>query len=218
MKVKKQLLSFVLTLAMVITMLPVFSVAAFADATRPAWAVSGSGTAADPYIITSTGGLEALATALNGGTYTKWSDFIKLSDDFDNSEPLTTPIGKIGNTFHGNFDGNNQTVVLDIDFDSSHEDGVGLFGAFTPISSNIIKNVNTKGTISAINNGDHLYVGGIVGRIDYNNGHIVNCNSEVQINAVDKANWIRVGGIVGESYSNHSIANCSFSGSISGSA
>ena len=83
--------------------------------TTMAWAEgdwTGSGTEADPYVITTEAGLNKLATDVNSGTvysgaYFKLGASITVTD--------WTPIGQKGsetNKFAGTFDGNGQTVTI----------------------------------------------------------------------------------------------------------
>ena len=75
---------------------------------QTAWAWSGSGTSADPYLITSTDDLNQLATNVNSGTdyqnvYFKQTNPITLSGNW-------TPIGTSSKPFKGKYDGDNKTI------------------------------------------------------------------------------------------------------------
>ena len=119
--------------------MPAADITITASFTGPIW--TGSGTAADPYQITSADGLVALATYTNEGNTTK-DVYWQLSNDIDLatvcSETLGswTPIGNkqisssdvvTGYAFQGDFDGNGKSIqnlyVI------SADGYLGLFGA-----------------------------------------------------------------------------------------
>ena len=81
--------------------------------TTMAWAEgewTGSGTEADPYMITTEAGLNKLATDVNSGTVYS-GKYFKLGASINVTN--WTPIGQKGsdNKFAGTFDGNGQTVT-----------------------------------------------------------------------------------------------------------
>ena len=119
------------------------------------WTV-GSGTEADPFVITTETELRQLADDVNkrthyGGTYFKLGNDITLNQQF-------YPIGYSSSRyFAGTFDGDRHTISgLNV---TGHADGskynVGLFGYTNGAT---IKNLTVSGTVSGT-----YYVGGIVG-------------------------------------------------------
>ena len=154
--------------------------------TTMAWAEgdwTGSGTEADPYVITTEAGLNKLATDVNSGTvysgaYFKLGASITVTD--------WTPIGQKGsdNKFAGTFDGNGQTVTIkginDI-LDSAFGGYAGFFGA---VKDATIKNLTVAGTITGAD------VAGIVARMD--GGTVENCVNKATVTGNRKAAGIVV--------------------------
>lgn len=94
-----------------------------------AWAQfsGGTGTADDPYLISSKDDWDALHNQVkDGNLYT--GKFFKMTADIGT---VTTPIGKTGdgnasgNYFEGTFDGNGH--ILTVDFAFSRTDNIGAF-------------------------------------------------------------------------------------------
>ncbi len=187
----KRLLSLVLSLVMVFTLLPVGSVTTYA-AGNTVNASSGSGTADNPYIISSSADLKSILSQDTTGKY------YKLSDDFNNTEEITETLSG----FYGNLDGNGKTVKLNISKPNNVH--VGLFFQ----NSGIISNFTVKGCVLGYED-----VGGICG--ENKGGTITNC-----INKASVTGNSLVGGISGEnSYDTSSkkegtIRNCQNDGEI----
>ena len=187
----KQMFSFMLALIMVFTLLPVGSMTAYAEESSSKQ-ISGSGTEADPYIIKSS---QELIDTINSNVDTTGKCY-KLSDDFDNTTVITEPLTGSGNKFAGTFDGNGQTVKVNII--NSDQSCVGLFGS----NYGQISNINVAGTISGTS--DH--VGGICGE-NKKNGEIINCGNSATVTGNEF-----VGGICGSNKG--TITGCSNEGSI----
>ena len=202
---------------------------------------SGSGTIADPYIITTAAHLDEVRNNLaahyrlstnidltnylaNGGAgYAKWGN------------NGWKPIGEysdpnIGTAFIGTFDGNNYKVT-GLTNNRPLENYVGLFGYTSGAS---IKNLGIEGCLvtgynfvgglagrncdSAIENcyttgyiAGDVYVGGLVGQ-NFSASTITNSHSSCIITG----NAIYVGGLVGQNFSNSTIENCYTTGYIIG--
>ena len=164
---------------------------------------TGSGTETDPYIITSTEGLDLLAQKVNSGNQYKNTYFELGADIKYDSKPLTidldgdgpnlsnyTPIGNSSADFWGKFDGKGHTISGIVVKSSS--DYVGLFGYVNGPSTSI-KNLTLANSSIEGNN----YVGGIVGNT---NLYVVieNCHvSDVRVEGLEY-----VGGIVGQNWGN----------------
>ncbi len=125
------------------------------------------------YIITTTGGLDLLASLVKDGN-TFSGTFFKLGDDIayghtsDWNENNYTPIGSGSTPFSGTFDGCGHTVSGIRIYVYSYK---GLFGH---VSGGTVKNVTVADT--RINSND--YCGGIVG---YNNGTVENCHATATV-------------------------------------
>ena len=170
----KKLLAMLLALVMVL------------GVTTMAWAEgdwTGSGTEADPYMITTEAGLNKLATDVNSGTvysgaYFKLGASITVKD--------WTPIGQKGsdNKFAGTFDGNGQTVTINginSSLDSAFGGYAGFFGA---VKGATIRNLTVDGTITGAD------VAGIVARMD--GGTVENCVNKATVTGTRKAAGIVV--------------------------
>ena len=154
--------------------------------TTMAWAEgdwTGSGTEADPYMITTEAGLNKLATDVNSGTV--YSDtYFKLGKSITVTN--WTPIGQKGrdNKFAGTFDGNGQTVIINginSSLDSAFGGYAGFFGA---VKGATIKNLTVDGTINGAD------VAGIVARMD--GGTVENCVNKATVTGNRKAAGIVV--------------------------
>ncbi|MBO4731009.1 MAG: hypothetical protein J5593_06000, partial [Bacteroidaceae bacterium] len=190
------------------------------------WGIAdgADGSEAHPYIITTTTGLDLLATCVNDNTASGFSSdgftgkFFKLganitydneNDNLDNTENNYTAIGSSNNrNFRGTFDGDGHTIRgirIYKGEDNSSSNNQGLFGY---VSGGTVKNVTLKeARITGRNQ-----VGGIVGYLrNYSTtqtGTIDNCHVDgtVIIRAVvNSANYH--GGIVGNNY-NGTVSNC----------
>ena len=170
----------------------------------------GTGTEADPYLISNKADLIAFSNAVGiGDDYI--NTYVKLTADIDLEADATfTPIGSEYSTFNGVFDGNGFTVSgLHLDYKGG--EAVGLFGG---ISGATIKNLTVKGDL--LRSG---YVVGAIAACVYEGAKIVNCTSEI-----DKIEAVVAGGIIGSSQGGDGnlnyVVNCvsnSNVGAISGS-
>ena len=163
---------------------------------------TGSGTAGDPYIITSPLGLDYLAQYVNSGNTCK-DLYFQLGGNLEyayakawnvaSEENNYTTIGTEGHSFQGTFDGNNYTISgIRIykgggDFEDKYQ---GLFGR-----------VNNGGTVKRVNLANtritgYMSTGGIVGELS---GTVEDCTvgADVCIHTVAENNNY-IGGIVGE--------------------
>ena len=156
--------------------------------TTMAWAEgnwTGSGTEADPYVITTEAGLNKLATDVNNGTvycdtYFKLGASITVTD--------WTPIGQKNsenNKFAGTFDGNGQTVTIN-GINSSLDPAFGGYaGFFGAVKGATIKNLTVAGTISGSD------VAGVVARLD-GASKVINCINKANVTGDSKAAGITV--------------------------
>ena len=130
---------------------------------------SGTGTAGDPYEITSAEDLAALATSVNGGnTYN--SSYFVLTKDIDLTDYLAgagnnsgagwMPIGANLRPFRGNFNGNDKTIK-GLWISRSSADYIGLFG-YVGLSA-LIQHIKLEIACNGVE-GRH-YVGGLIGRM-----------------------------------------------------
>jgi hypothetical protein len=168
-----------------------------------AFGLTGSGTAVDPYQISSLTDLRFLSE--NSGYWASGVYFIQTAD-IDASTTSTwnsgagfSPIGNGTTIFAGNYNGQNHTISgLYINLNSSAF--IGVFGK----SSGTVQNL---GIINSEIHGQNQ-VGGIVG---YNTGTVSQC---FNYNTSIQATTGHAGGVVG--YSAGTISKCYSTGSVSG--
>ena len=185
------------------------------------WGLAGGadGTEDHPYIITTTDGLDLLATKVNGGNnyegkYFKLGHNINYTypsgDTWDKEDGTTnnyTPIGfDNSNTFAGHFDGDKYTISGIRINNTNNSYKVGLFGILSTDNAEI-KNVTLD---DARIKSTNYHVGGILGYTGNNDAHskVTNCHvKNVLVKGSDT-----VGGIVGSNRSG-TVSNCT-SGAI----
>ena len=203
-KTKKRLLSVglavLMLLAAVIFVIPAAGVKAAWDGSVAANFAGGSGTEANPYLISNAKELAFLAEKVNLGNDTA-STYYKLTADIDVSGGSEwTAIGTNSNRFKGTFDGGGHTVSgINIDNSSDYQ---GLFG----FSFGVIKDVGIENS-SIIG---EKYIGGICGS---NEGTIEGCYNTGYIEATSDG----AGGICGyNNNANAKIKNCYNTGTLDG--
>lgn len=176
----------------------------------------GSGTADEPYQISSAEELAYLTKQVNEGTDTT-DKYYELTADIDLSGHYWAPIGiDYNKTFKGHFDGKGHEINnVYIGTESSPNDSykyVGLFG----YSKGTIENIGVS--VSIYSSKESGYVGGLIG---YNkNGPINNSYATGNVIGGDEA---KVGGLLGYNYGysgtiNNSYATGDVTGGNSGNA
>ena len=160
---------------------------------------SGSGTAGDPYMITTVGQLQEMKNNLSAH-YALGND-INASDTVNwNGGAGFEPVGTYANGFTGSFDGRGYKIN-NLYINRSGTDGVGLFERVS--EGGVVKNVGLENVYVT----GHDYVGGLVGR---NEGTVSNSYSTGSVGG----NWY-VGGLVGRN--SRTVSNCYSTGSVSSS-
>lgn len=168
--------------------------------------LSGSGTAADPYLIGSDADWETFVSYINdkGGQY-RYS-YYKLTADIK----VTSMVGKNDDTnaFKGIFDGNGHTMTLNLTTDGSSN-----CAPFRYVGGSTFKRLHIAGKITS----NSYYVASLVGHHRWSTLNIYNCWSSVDIVCTKKTDNSFNAGFVGYSYdSNININNCRFDGSLQG--
>ena len=204
-KTNKRLLSVglavLMLLAAVMFVIPTAGVKAAWDGSVAANFAGGSGTEANPYLISNAKELAFLAEKVNLGNDTA-STYYKLTADIDVSGGSEwTAIGTHLHRFKGTFDGGGHTVS-GININKPDKEFQGLFG----YSEGIIKNVGVENS-SIIG---EVQVGGICGS---NEGTIEGCYNTGYIEATSDG----AGGICGyNNNANAKIKNCYNTGTLDG--
>ena len=179
----------------------------------------GSGTADDPYIISSIDDLKLFRETVNGTGFTYEGQYLKIADgaEFDLSDEQWTSIGTSSKKFMGAFDGNGATIngltvvcnfgtyglfgyifgatiknmkFVDVKLEYNGSNRSAVAGCL--YGTNTIENIEVSGSIAG-----NDYVGGVAGRPYLNASNpgtltIKNCVNNATISGKTK-----VGGIVG---------------------
>lgn len=159
---------------------------------------TGDGTPENPYLITTTDGLQLLAERVNCDT-TYANSHYRLTANINLQGVEWMPIGTSSNRFFGSFDGNGK-IISGLHITQERTDN-GLFGVIG--SGGKVCNLGVSGIVTG---GDTS--GGIAGA---SFGTVENCYSAVTVSGKNHA-----GGIVGQNRTNSRIARCYSTGSVTG--
>lgn len=193
---------------------------------------AGSGSAAEPYVISSGAELAYLAQQAKTDAHT--GKYFSLNCNIDLAEQAWTPIGSNARPFAGIFDGNGHSVI-GLEYESTASESVansghGLFST----SGGTVKNLTVSGNVKSIprytglvvgyNNGGKVEncvaygsstgygnVGGVVG---YSTGDVTGCVNYAEVHDNGTVNCYRFGGVVGTLGSAGVIKNCENRGSV----
>lgn len=154
--------------------------------------LSGSGTKADPYLITSASDLSAFAASVSQNK--KLSGKLTADITVENWSPIAPYTGSKDDAYTGVFDGGSHTVTIR----GSQGDYSGLFG----YNKGTIKNVTIEGTITGTES-----AGGIA---SVNRGTIDGCVNRAFVSSSHPVSF--AGGIAGSNFG--TIRNCSNAGAI----
>lgn len=212
---KNKLLSVICSIAFIFTFIPFGTF----QITVNAALFKGSGTANDPYQISSKNDLFKLANLINDeDTNPKYRYCYYIQTrDIDLEEELWTPIGIFysadGETltanaiFAGSYDGQYHSIYnLNVDYDERYS---GLFGRIGEAAGYdngncIISNLSIYGNVQSTAD----IVGGIAGEIGYGSA-VKNCSVNCNVSGT-----YTVGGITGSICAGGTIENCYFNGTI----
>ena len=178
----------------------------------------GSGTAEDPYQISSKDELKKMRDLVNsnyfGGQYNHL--YYVQTADIDLENEIWEPIGtRMKNgvdqskpLFNGNYNGQYHKII-NLNVNKTGGDRyAGLFGSFHSSDGKYIENLIVYGNVT----GDSGGVGGIAGEVVNGGATIRNCAFIGNVNGTSA-----VGGIVGVVFQNGKIENCYHVGNVTGS-
>ena len=172
--------------------------------------LSGAGTLENPYMISNANDWNIFSANVNAGN-DYINTYVKLADEFDNSESLVTVQVGIGveKSFSGTLLGNNKTLYVNLTNTDNETNEVAQGEApFHYIKNATIKDLTIAGTISSAS----YHTSGLVGFADGENlleGCVVNATLNITNNYA--------GGIVGHGRSSATtIKDCIFAGTING--
>lgn len=165
----------------------------------------GSGTSADPYIISTAEEFIAFCDDVSEEGNTYLEKYIRLDADITLTDQNWTPVG-VSNTkpFKGTFDGNGHIITIDLQVNKiQFQNYAGLFGYVDTMAT--IKNLNVAGSLKT-EDGTQQNNGSITGT---NKGLIYNCHSSAAVSG-----GVQTGGIAGSN--DGTIEACSYSGTVTG--
>lgn len=160
-------------------------------------ALSGSGKADDPYLITSAGDFAAITSSNNSG-------YFKLKSDITVTKPC-------GTTFKGTFDGDGHTVTLTLNVTSG---SAGLFA--TTGNGAVIKNLTVDADVTSNVASTSYGTAGLVGVAGYPLV-LENCGVTgiIKNTSTSSNSGVYVGGLVGYLQDNLTLKNCFAAANIS---
>lgn len=203
----KKVLSFVLFMAMILTLTALSTSAAAWDGTTASASLKGDGTQESPYLVETAEDLAFLAKSVSDGNNYAGS-YITQTADIDLGNKEWTPIGTSGKPFCGVYNAQDHKITgLSI---TKATRFLGLFGYIKSTTAEAgIANLTLEGSInidSDFAGATDAGVGALVGWV-YQDGNdltnrvkIVNITSNVSINITGLKNQLRIGGVAGYSY------------------
>ena len=175
------------------------------------WPTEGSGTEADPYLISSADDWLFFANnVILGRSYS--GSYVKLTDDIS----VTTMAGgyvsdESYTPFSGTFDGDGHTLTINVSNQSR------FAAPFKCVEGATIKNLRTAGTINGGNNADGKLLAGLVG-VSFGNNTITGCVSHVTLTTNFGTDAAMAGFVAGTKGGSITISGCVFDGSMTGSS
>ena len=198
MKIK---FNFILTLAAMLTM----------EQTAMA-AITGSGTADDPYLISSTEDWNTFANNVNNGTSYS-GQTVKLNADIS----VTTMVGNYDNPFNGTFDGGGHTLNVTLNNDSQYGDEDAYYGV-APFRFTNGATIQFLAVTGIVTTSTRKYAAGLIGMTKGGTNTILNCISSVEIYSTINNKWGdndgTHGGFIGKASGTVTINNSLFNGQL----
>ena len=186
--------------AMMLLMMMLTTVTAWADG------LSGSGNAANPYLISSAADWTTFATAVTGGT-TYENKIVKLTTDIGTAQdPITTMAGTSANRFKGTFMGDGHTLT--VNYTATAND----CAPFLYIEGATIYTLKVTGTITT----GYQCAAGIAAH-SYGDCTIHSCWSNVAITSTVNGDGTHAGFVAVQEDGSLRITSSLFDGSITGS-
>ncbi len=175
------------------------------------WPTQGTGTAENPYLISSADDWNKFAHNVTyGRSYS--GQYVKLTNDIS----VTTMAGGYQaddnyQPFSGIFDGDGHTLTLNVNNQSR------FAAPFKCVSGATIKNLRTAGTIDGTGNADGKLLAGIIG-VSFGNTTITGCRSSVTLTTAFGEDAALAGLVAGTKGGSLTISGCVFDGSMTGSS
>lgn len=203
--------------------------------------MTGSGTQADPYIISDVDDLQdmnldlsayyELANDIDASATSGWNSGLGFEPVGDDTTPFTGQLdGKgyvisdlfinrtaIGTALFGQTDGATIRDVTITDCDIT-QTGVNVFYSAALIGlaeDTIVENCHSSGTVTGTGTGTCRYIGGLIGSTDKVLSEITDCSSSVIVTAGEKKVW-GTGGLIGR-MRDGAVRRCHATGSLTAS-
>ncbi|MBQ3900666.1 MAG: S-layer homology domain-containing protein [Clostridia bacterium] len=186
---KKRVFSMIVALVMFIALLPVHALA-----------LSGAGSAGDPYVIASAADWDELAAFVAGGGDTAGNVYLQTADIV---EPVTTMIGNEEHPFKGIYDGGGHTLNVNI----TGEGNTYFIAPFSAVENAQIKRLVVDGSVTG-----YYHTAGLAGRLSGTNEI-----TDVLVKADITLTGAYGGGVIGHGLdSTATLEGVAFTGSITG--
>ena len=175
-------------------------------------AITGSGTADDPYLISSTEDWNTFANNVNNGTSYS-GQTVKLNADIS----VTTMVGSWDNPFNGTFDGGGHTLSVTLNNDSQYGDEDAYYGVapFRFTNGATFQFLVVTGIVTT---STRKYAAGLIGMTKGGTNTILNCISSVEIYSTINNKWGdndgTHGGFIGKASGTVIINNSLFNGQL----
>lgn len=177
-------------------------------ASAPLFALDGSGTAYEPYVIADVDDWNTFASNISSGINA--DAYYMLSETFENaSSPVSVMAGTKDKPFKGSFDGNGRTLTVDISVSEYYA------GPFRFVNGALIRNLTVTGSITSNN---AKFAGGFIGGTTGGTAFIENCICSVTVTGTIGGDGTH-GGFIGISEGSSSVEflDCLFCGKLLGS-
>ena len=138
-------------------------------------AITGSGTADDPYLISSTEDWNTFANNVNNGTSYS-GQTVKLNADIS----VTTMVGSWDNPFNGTFDGGGHTLNVTLNNDSQYGYDDAYYGV-APFRFTNGATIQFLAVTGIVTTSTRKYAAGLIGMTKGGTNTIMNCISSVEI-------------------------------------
>ena len=175
-------------------------------------AITGSGTADDPYLISSTEDWNTFANNVNNGTSYS-GQTVKLNADIS----VTTMVGTYDNPFNGTFDGGGHTLSVTLNNDSQYGDDDAYYGV-APFRFTNGATIQFLAVTGIVTTSTRKYAAGLIGMTKGGTNTIMNCISSVEIFSTINNKWGdndgTHGGFIGKASGTVTIINSLFNGQL----
>ena len=170
-------------------------------------AITGSGTADDPYLISSTEDWNTFANNVNNGTSYS-GQTVKLNADIS----VTTMVGTYDHPFNGTFDGGGHTLSVTLNSGNKYGYGDADYGV-APFRFTNGATIQFLAVTGIVTTSTLKYAAGLIGMTKGGTNTILNCISSVEIYSTINGDGTH-GGFIGKASGTVTINNSLFNGQL----